>query len=51
MERIPKFNKRRASNKAVGSGKKSKIINIGPEFIPDYRVRKYTHVQVRRSWH
>ena len=25
MERIPKFNKRRAFNKAVGPGKKSKI--------------------------
>ena len=26
------------SNKAVGPGKNSKLINIGPTFIPDYRV-------------
>ena len=38
MEKIPKFNKRRAFNKTVGPGKKSKIINVGPTFIPDYRV-------------
>ena len=38
MEQISKFNKRRAFNKAVGPGKKSKIINVGPTFIPDYRV-------------
>ena len=38
MERIPKFNKRRAFNKAVEPGKKSKLINVGPTFIPDYRV-------------
>ena len=38
MEKNPKFNNRRASYKAVGPGKKYKIINIGPTFIPDYRV-------------
>jgi hypothetical protein len=38
MEQIPKFNKRRAFNKAVGPGKKPKLINIGPTFIPDYKV-------------
>ena len=38
MENIPKSNKPRAFNKAVGPGKKSKKINIGPRFIPDYRV-------------
>ena len=39
MGKIPKFNKRRAFNKAVGPGKKNpKLINIGPTFIPDYRV-------------
>ena len=37
MERIPKFNKRRAFNKAVGSGKNPKLINVGPTFIPNYR--------------
>ena len=38
-EKIPKFNKRRAFNKAVGPGKKNpKFINVGPTFIPDYRV-------------
>ena len=34
----PKFNKRRAFNKAIGPGKKSKTISIGPTFISDYRV-------------
>ena len=38
MEKILKFNKRRAFNKAVGLGKNSKLINVGPTFIPDYRV-------------
>ena len=34
-----KLDKRRAFNKAVGPGKKNpKLINIGPTFIPDYRV-------------
>ena len=28
-------------NKAVGSGKKSKIISIGPTFIPESRVNKH----------
>ena len=38
MEKISKFNKRRAFNKAVGRGKNPKLINVGPTFIPDYRV-------------
>ena len=38
MEKIPKFNKRRAFNKAVGPGKYPKLISVGPTFIPDYRV-------------
>ena len=32
MEKIPKF------NKDVGPGKNPKLINVGPTFIPDYRV-------------
>ena len=35
MEKIPKFNKRRAFNKAVGMEKNPKSIKIGPT---DYRV-------------
>ena len=35
-----KFNKRRAFNKTVGPGKNPKLINVGPTFIPDYRVRE-----------
>ena len=42
MEKIPKFNKCRAFNKAVGPEKNSKLINVGPTFIPDYRVRPKT---------
>ena len=39
MEKIPRFNIRRAFNKAVGPGKKNpKLINIGPMFMPYYRV-------------
>ena len=38
MAKIPKFIKCRASNKAVGPEKNSKLINVGPTFIPDYRV-------------
>ena len=38
MEKIPKFNKRRTFNNAVGPGKNQKLINVGPTFIPDYRV-------------
>jgi hypothetical protein len=38
MEKVPKFNKRRTFIKDVGSGKKSKIDNVGPTFYPDYRV-------------
>jgi hypothetical protein len=36
MGKIPKFNKRRAFNKAVGPGKNSKLINVGPTFFRDY---------------
>ena len=39
MEKNPKFNKRRAFNKAVGPGKKNpELINVGLTFILDYRV-------------
>ena len=40
MEKIPKFNKRRAFDMAVGPGTKSKNKKkkIGPTFIPDNRV-------------
>ena len=38
MEKNPKFNKRRAFNKAVGPGKNPKLINVEPTFIPDNRV-------------
>ena len=38
MEEIPKSYKRRASKKFVGPGKNTKLINVGPTFIPDYRV-------------
>ena len=41
MEKIPKFDKRRAFNKAIGPGKNPKLINVGPTFIPDYRVDIY----------
>ena len=40
MEKIPKFNKRRAFTRAVGPGKIPKFINVGPTFFPDYRVKK-----------
>ena len=38
METYPTSNKCRAFSKAIGPGKKPKLINIGPTFIPDYRV-------------
>ena len=38
LEKIPTVNKCRAFNKALGPGKNPKLINIGPTFIPDYRV-------------
>ena len=38
MEEIPKSDKRRAFKKTEGSGKNTKLINVGPTFIPDYRV-------------
>ena len=37
-EKIAVINKRRAFNKAIGSEKNPKLINVGPTFIPDYRV-------------
>jgi hypothetical protein len=37
-QKNPKFNKRRASTIAVGLEKNTKLINIGPTFIRDYRV-------------
>ena len=36
MEIIPKFNKCRASFKAVGAGKNTNLLNAGPTFISDY---------------
>ena len=33
-----KNNKHIAFDKAVGPGKNPKLINVGPMFIPDYRV-------------
>ena len=39
MEEITIFNKRRTFNKTVVPGKKkSKVINVGPMLISDYRV-------------
>ena len=38
MENCLKFNKRRAFNSAVGPGKNTKLINVGPTFILDYRI-------------
>jgi hypothetical protein len=37
-KKFKKFNKRMAFNKAVGPGKEIKLINVGPTFIPDFRV-------------
>ena len=45
MEKISKFYKRRAFNKAVRPGKNPKLINVGPTFIPDYRVVQARHKQ------
>ena len=47
MEKILKFDKRRAFNKAVGPGKKSKIKSVGPMFIPDYRVNHFSRTDKR----
>ena len=48
MGKIRKFDKHRASKKAVGPGKKSaKLINVEPTFILDYRVN--THYTKRRQ--
>ena len=41
MEKIPKFNKRRVFNKAVGPGKKSKINKRRAYIYPDYRVSRF----------
>ena len=47
MEKIPKFDKRRDFNKAVEPGKKNpNLINVGPTFIPDYRVCKNVNTSV-----
>ena len=40
MEKISKFNKRRAFNKTVGPGKNVKLITVGPTSIPDSRVNE-----------
>ena len=37
LQNFPKFNKRRAVDKALGPGKSQKLINVGRTFIPDYR--------------
>ena len=37
-EKIQQINKHRAFNRAVGPGKKSKLISLGPTFIPDNKV-------------
>ena len=46
MEKISKCIKRRAFNNAVGPKKNPKLINIGPTFIPDYRVAKKLVVKI-----
>ena len=38
LEKIPKINKRRAFNKAVGHGKKAKLITLEPTSIQASRV-------------
>ena len=58
MEKIPKFDKRRAINKAIGPGKNPKLKNEGPTFIPDYRVGlgisvghgKFSKMNKGRAW-
>ena len=51
MEKIQKFNKCRAFNKAVGPGKKNqKIIKVGPTFIPDYRVIQFIQYLIQMDW-
>ena len=40
LEKIPKFNNRRAFNKAVGPRKNPKLINVGPTSIPKTRVTR-----------
>ena len=41
LEKIPKINKCRAFNKAVGPGKNAKLITVGPTSIPDSRVHTF----------
>ena len=41
LEKIPKINKRGAFNKAIGPGKNTKLINIGPRSIPESRVHVF----------
>ena len=50
MEKIQKFNKRRAFNKAVGSGKKSKNNKRRATFIPDYRVIQFIQYLIQMDW-
>ena len=38
MEKIQKLNKRRAFNEAGGHRKNTKLLKLGPTFIPDYRI-------------
>ena len=38
LQNFPKFNKYRAFNKAIGTKKTPKLIDVRPAFIPDYRV-------------
>ena len=51
MEKILKFNKRRAFNKDVGPGKNPKLINVGPTFIPDYRVTECIAIAAFYRYH
>ena len=38
MEKIQKLDKRRAFNEAGGHRKNTKLLKLGPTFIPDYRI-------------
>ena len=49
MEKIPKSNKHRAFSKAVGPGKNPKLINVGPTFIPDYRVDFFLNLDLSQQ--
>ena len=50
--KLSKVNKRRAFNKAIGPEKNQRLINVGPTFIPDYRVGQQTSFLSRfgRAW-